>query len=80
MDIRNFAKSILFSTPFNSDRSTASYQMNGDASNAGLQTSTNNRDLRSTVEREFIRMNEAHDRHRTEVLNAYWPGMKLRSR
>ena len=37
------------------------------------RTATN---LRSTVERRFMRMSEAHDRIRTELLTSYSPHMK----
>ena len=78
MDLRNFPQPDIFSPAFESAGSTVNDQMDEDPPGAGLPRSANNRDLRLTVENQFMRMNEAHDRHRAEVLGSYSPGTKFK--
>ncbi len=78
MDLRNFPRRDSFSPAFDSANSTVKNQMEEDSPSAGLPRSAKNRDLRLIVENQFMRMNEAHDRHRAEVLGSYSPGTKFK--
>jgi hypothetical protein len=77
MNLRNFPRRNI-SPAVDSAHSTVKNQMEEDPPSAGLPRSGNNRDLRLIVENQFMRMNEAHDRHRAEVLGSYSPGPKFK--
>lgn len=77
MDLRNFSRRNI-SPAFDFAGSTVKNQMDEDLPRAGLPRSANDRDLRLTVENQFMRMNEAHNRHRAEVLGSYSPGTKFK--
>ena len=76
MDLRNFFRRNILSPAFVTIGTTVKTQMEVDPSPAGLRKRANNGDLRLIVERQFMRMNEAHERRRTEVLASYSPAMK----
>jgi len=78
MDLRNFLRRHTFSPAFDSAGSTDKNHMEEDPPSAGLPRSGNNRDLRLIVENQFMRMNEAHDRLRAEVLGSYSPRTKFK--
>ncbi len=78
MDIRNFpGRNILLPAFYFAD-STLNTETEVDAPNARVGAEAKSEDLLSIVQRQFMRMNEAHDRHRTKVLASYSPGMKLK--
>ena len=79
MDLRSIFRRNIPSPAWYSLSSAGKTQVELNPSTTSLRTRVNNGDLRLIVERQFIRMNDAHDRHRTEVLASYSPGMKLRS-
>ena len=78
MDLRNFPGRNILSRTFDSAGATANNQIDANPPTAGLPRPANNGDLRLTVESQFMRMNEAHDRHRAKVLGSYSPGMKFK--
>lgn len=76
MDLRSFFGRNFLSPVWYSTGSAGKTQVELDPSTTSLRNRVDNGDLRLTVERQFIRMNEAHDRHRTAVLASYSPNMK----
>lgn len=82
MDLSSFSRGNILSpasySPGSADSagSAGKTQVELDPSTTSLGTRANNGDLRLIVERQFMRMNEAHDRHRTEVLASYSPNTK----
>ena len=73
MDLRSFFSRNILSTARYSPDSVAKTPVELSPSTTSLGSRVDNGDLRSTVERQFMRMNEAHDRHRTAVLASYSP-------
>ena len=86
---KNAPRQISFEESVTMDRRNTQSKLSfreGDASDAGVgegrgsSVPDNNVNsagsLRSVVERQFMRMNEAHDRHRTQILASYSPNMK----
>ncbi len=67
MDLRNIRSKFSFRAKETSDAGV-SERRDPPARDNGVTSAGN---LRSTVERQFMRMNEAHDRHRTQVLASY---------
>jgi hypothetical protein len=73
MDLRSLFRRNIFSPAWYSPDSTRKSRVELGPSTASLRNRANNGDLRLIVERQFMRMNEAHDRHRTAVLASYSP-------